>query len=283
MLTNALIAIIYGIVEGVCEWLPISSTGHLILLEELLPLNMGAELGKEFAEQFRSAFDVVIQLGAILAIPVIYRRDLIPTSRENRSLWYRSLIAMLPAAAVGLCADAVCERVFGRDLDSLLFHPAIVAASLITYGVLFMAVERISKSTKAQSKRITYGRAFAIGCFQALAIVPGTSRSGSTILGARLLRADKAEATRFSFFAAIPIIASASALKIFEFSCYLAREQIALPLDCLLCLLLSSLTAFALSFASVVFLTDFIKRHSFAPFGVYRIALGALVLAFMRP
>lgn len=280
MLINTFKAMIYGVVEGICEWLPISSTGHLILLEELIPLNMGAELAQGFAEQFRSAFDVVIQLAAILAVLIIYRRELSPTSSLNRSLWYKTVVAMLPAAFVGLCADALCEKTLGKDLDSILFRPVIVGAALIAYGILFMAIERIAK--KEDSREMTYSRAFAIGCFQALALVPGTSRSGSTILGARIMKIGKLEATEFSFFAAIPVIFSASALKIFEFFCYLANENLSIPADCLLFVSVSSLTAFAVSFASIVFLTDFIKRHSFAPFGIYRIALGVVVLIFMR-
>ncbi|MBQ2308133.1 MAG: undecaprenyl-diphosphatase, partial [Clostridia bacterium] len=190
MLTDYLKAIALGIVEGITEWLPISSTGHLILLEELLSLDAPNRLGEEFAAQYSAMFSVVIQLGAILAVAVFYLKALLPTTKDSRALWVKLALATLPAALIGLLADALCERAFGQSLDSLLFCPEVVASALIIYGLLFIVVERLTIRKQGEVCSVTeinLPTALAIGCFQSLALIPGTSRSGATVLGARLL------------------------------------------------------------------------------------------------
>ena len=281
MLTDYLKAILLGIVEGITEWLPISSTGHLILLEELLALDTPMRLGEEFAAQYSSMFSVVIQLGAILAVAVFYFNALLPTTRNSRALWIKLALATFPAALIGLLADAFCERLFGKSLDGLLFCPEVVASALIVYGVLFILVERLTAKKQSEVcsvEKITLPTALAIGCFQALALVPGTSRSGATVLGARMLGVDRRAAAEFSFFAALPVIASASALKLVDFSQYAVDSGASIPTDALLLLLVSGATAFLTSLLSIRFLTGFIKKHTFIPFGIYRIILGVAVL-----
>ena len=274
-------AIILGIVEGVTEWLPISSTGHLILLGRLLNLSFeGADA--ELAQLLRSSFDVVIQSGAILAVLVIYQKRL---WRAPMSLYLKLAIATLPAGVIGILADKICEKCLGQSLDSLLFKPRVVAAALIGYGILFILVERLMKSRTdkvSDVNAIRLGQAFAIGCFQALAVIPGTSRSGSTVLGARILGIGRSAAAEFSFFAAIPVIVAASALKIYELASYTAERSVALPPSVIPIFALSGAVAFAVSLVSIKFLTEFIKRHSFAPFGIYRILLGVLVLMLLK-
>ena len=274
-------AIILGIVEGVTEWLPISSTGHLILLGWLLNLSFeGADA--ELAQLLQSSFDVVIQSGAILAVLVIYLKRLL---HAPMSLYLKLAIATLPAGVIGILADKICEKCLGQSLDSLLFKPRVVAAALIGYGILFILVERLMKSRTdkvSDVNAIRLGQAFAIGCFQALAVIPGTSRSGSTVLGARILGIGRSAAAEFSFFAAIPVIVAASALKIYELASYTAEHSVALPPSVIPIFALSGAVAFAVSLVSIKFLTEFIKRHSFAPFGIYRILLGVLVLMLLK-
>ncbi len=282
MITEYIKAIIFGIVEGITEWLPISSTGHLILLERFISLNVGEG---EIAEQYRTLFDVVIQLGAILAVPLLYRKKLMPSTRKARSLWCKLALATLPAAIIGFLADALCEHFLGVDLDYLLFRPQIVASALIVYGMLFIIVERLTKNAPdslSDVGAISYRRAFAIGCFQSLALVPGTSRSGATILGARVLRTGRSASAEFSFFAAVPVICAASALKIYDFCKFSIETKTAIPLDMASLLMLAGAVAFSVSLICIRFLTDFIKRHSFALFGVYRIILGVLVFMFLN-
>ena len=281
MLTDYLKAIALGIVEGITEWLPISSTGHLILLEKLLALDTPSRLGEEFAAQYSSMFSVVIQLGAILAVAVFYFNTLLPITRNSRALWIKLALATFPAALIGLLADALCERAFGKSLDELLFCPEVVASALIVYGILFILVERLTAKKQSEVcsvEKITLPTALAIGCFQALALVPGTSRSGATVLGARMLGIDRQAAAEFSFFAALPVIASASALKLVDFSQYAANSGAFIPKDALLLLLVSGAVAFLTSLLSIRFLTGFIKKHTFIPFGIYRIILGVAVL-----
>lgn len=274
-------AIILGIVEGLTEWLPISSTGHLILLGDLLDLSFeGADA--ELSQLLRSSFDVVIQSGAILAVVVLYLKRL---WRAPLSLYFKLAIATLPAGVVGILADKICEKYLGQSLDSLLFKPHVVAAALICYGILFILVERLMKSrvdTVSDVNAISFTQAFAIGCFQALAVIPGTSRSGATMLGARILGIGRSAAAQFSFFAAIPVIFAASALKIYKLADYTAEHSVALPPSVAPIFLLAGATAFAVSLVAIKFLTEFIKRHSFAPFGIYRILLGALVLILLK-
>lgn len=274
-------AMILGIVEGITEWLPISSTGHLILLGDLLSLSFEGADG-ELSELLRSSFDVVIQAGAMLAVALIYIKQLV---RAPLSLYLKLAIATLPAGAVGILADRLCQKLFGEELDSLLFRPTVVAAALICYGMLFILVERLMRSRTdrvSDVNAISCGQALAIGCFQALAIVPGTSRSGATMIGARMLGIGRSAAAQFSFFAAIPVIFAASALKIYKLADYTVERSVALPPSVAPIFLLAGATAFAVSLVAIKFLTEFIKRHSFAPFGIYRILLGVIVLMIFK-
>ena len=277
MLFDLLKAILFGIVEGICEWLPISSTGHLILLEEILSLNVSDD--PILNMQFRTMFEVVIQLGAILAVVVIYFNRLNPFERNNRPLWIKLILATLPAASIGFAADALCQATLGVDLDALLFVPQTVASALIIYGIAFILLELSKRNKKAEASelQITNKSALAIGFFQALAIIPGTSRSGATILGARLLGLDKKSSTEFSFFAAVPAILGASFLKIIEFSQFMISSKSTLSSQAYLLLTAAFFTAFAVSVPILKLLISFLRGHSFIPFGIYRILLGITV------
>ena len=291
MFIEYLKAIIFGIVEGITEWLPVSSTGHLILLEELLPLNVGATLGARFADEYFSMFEVVIQFGAILAVVVMFFGKLNPFSRfksseEKKStwmLWGKVLVASIPAALIGVVVDSIIESETGKDIDGWIYNWATVAATLILYGVLFISIERIYKDKESRVvdvNDITLGQAAAVGCFQVLSIIPGTSRSGSTILGARAIGISRSAAAEFSFFMGIPAMAGASLLKGYAFFDYVSEAGISVPTEAWVVLLIASVCAFAVSMVAIRFLMEFVKRHSFAPFGVYRIALGALVILY---
>ena len=264
-------SILYGIVEGITEWLPVSSTGHLILLGEFCPLNVSAA--------FSEMFEVVIQLGAILAVIVLFFRKLNPfapskTPAEKKgtwSLWLRVCVAVIPSAAVGVLLD--------DWLDEHLYNYVTVAVALIVYGILFILIEKFKPADKAAVttvESIDYKLAFLIGMFQMLALIPGTSRSGSTILGAMLLGCSRAAAAEFSFFMAIPTMLGASLLKVVKL---FAEGVTVTPLEWGI-LALASVTAFLVSLAAIKFLMDFVKKHSFASFGWYRIALGAAVLGY---
>lgn len=276
MLFDILKAILFGIVEGVSEWLPVSSTGHLILFEQIVPLSISED--PELNLQFRSMFDVVIQLGAILAVVFLYFKKLNPFKKENFPLWKKLIIATIPAAVIGLCADIACEKLFGVDLDTLLFVPQVVASALIVYGIIFILVEKFGKASKIADRPVSTREALAIGFFQALAIIPGTSRSGATIIGARALGLDRQSAAEFSFFAAIPAILGASALKLFDFGKFLIQDKATLTVNALIILAVAFLTAFSVSLLSIKLLLGFIRKHSFIPFGIYRIILGIIVL-----
>ena len=276
MLFDVFKALIFGIVEGVCEWLPISSTGHLILLERIVSLEISNDAALN--SQFRTMFDVVIQLGAILAVVVIYFGRLTPTKKKNLPLLFKLILATLPAALIGFLTDALCESMFGEDLDALLFTPTTVAITLIAYGIVFILVEHSKKPEKCAVTEITPLHAFSIGIFQALAIIPGTSRSGATILGARLLGINKSCATEFSFFAAVPAILGASILKIIEFSSFTASMNMQLPSNAYVLLITAFICAFLVSIPIIKFLIGFLRKHSLIPFGIYRIALGIIVL-----
>ena len=276
MFIEYLKAIIFGIVEGITEWLPVSSTGHLILFEQIVPLSISED--PELNLQFRSMFDVVIQLGAILAVAFLYFKKLNPFKKENFPLWKKLIIATTPAAVIGLCADIACEKLFGVDLDTLLFVPQVVASALIVYGIIFILVEKFGKASKIADRPVSTREALAIGFFQALAIIPGTSRSGATIIGARTLGLDRQSAAEFSFFAAIPAILGASALKLFDFGKFLIQNKATLTLNALMILAVAFLTAFSVSLLSIKLLLGFIRKHSFIPFGIYRIILGIIVL-----
>ena len=282
-------AILYGIVEGITEWLPISSTGHLILLEEWLPFafTKDAVLLAEFGEMF----EVVIQLGAILAVVVLFWGKLWPFSQSKEAadrqrtwnLWLKVLIASVPAAAVGILGDKLIEKLTGKDIDGWIFNPVVVAVALIVYGIAFIVIEKLHKPQSEQVKTvedITYRSAFLVGLFQILAMVPGTSRSGSTILGSMLIGFSRPAAAEFSFFMAIPVMVGASGIKVLGFLGFLSETGAQVPLLAWGILALACAVSFAVSMVAIRFLTDFVKRHSFASFGVYRIALGILVILY---
>lgn len=286
-------AIVYGIVEGITEWLPVSSTGHLILLEDLLSFQFAADAS--FMDEFYEMFQVVIQLGAILAVVVLFWHKLWPFSRrvdanERKAtwrLWGRVLVASIPAAFVGLVVDKILESQTGKDMDGWLYNSVVVAIALIVYGVAFILIEKCRKDRAPRIERvedITLPTALCIGAFQALSLIPGTSRSGSTILGSMMLGLSRATAAEFSFFMAIPAMAGASAIKALGFVKYVLGSGTAVPAMAYLTLAVGCFVSFGVSLAAIRFLTDFVKRHTFSAFGIYRIALGLLVLvwAFVR-
>ena len=291
MFIELLKVIIFGIVEGITEWLPISSTGHLILLDEFLKLDVASSLGKEFAAEFVEMFSVVIQLGAILAVVVAFFSKLNPFSlkkdtaekKATWALWFKVAIASVPAAFAGIVLDKILEAKTGKDIDGWLYNSFVVAAALIVYGVLFIVIERVNKNREPRVcgvAEISYKNAFLIGVFQMLAIVPGTSRSGSTILGSMCLGLSRTAAAEFSFFLAIPAMLGASAIKALGFYSYVSETAISVPASAFVLLLVGMVVAFVVSLVTIRFLMDFVKKHSFASFGVYRIILGALVLLY---
>ena len=262
--------VIIGIVEGITEWLPVSSTGHMIIAEDFLQLNQGTD--------FWNMFLVVIQLGAILAVVVLYFSRLNPfsgkktaeTKRACWSLWGKIIVAALPAAVIGLLLDDF--------LEAHLMTPPVVAAALVVYGIAFIVIEKYKKNAApamVSAEDISYGAALKIGCFQVLSLVPGTSRSGATILGGMLTGVARPAGAEFSFFLAIPVMLGASALKILK---YVLDFGLAFTGQQLAVLLVGIAVAFAVSLVSLKFLVSFVRRHSFAVFGWYRIALGVVVL-----
>ena len=280
-------AILYGIVEGITEWLPISSTGHLILVEDWLPFAFSND--PVFLDEFWEMFGVVIQLGAILAVVVLFWSRLVPfgkgkTADEKRTtwrLWGRVLVASVPAALVGIVGDKLLETFTGKDIDGWAYNSVVVAAALIVYGIAFILIEHKNKQKTpnvSQTEEISIKNALAIGAFQALSIIPGTSRSGSTILGSMLVGVSRTAAAEFSFFMAIPVMVGASGIKALGFLSYVSESGTEVPVLAWVVLLLGCAVSFAVSMAAIRFLMDFVKKHSFAPFGIYRIALGALVL-----
>lgn len=283
-------AIVYGIVEGITEWLPVSSTGHLILLEEFLSFSLAPDA--VFTAEFCEMFDVVIQLGAILAVVVTYFSRLWPLSPKREKseniriwkLWGKVFIASVPAAIAGIVFDKILEKISGKDIDGWLYNAPVVVAALIIYGIFFILIEKFNKKeAKIESvDDISLGNAFAIGVFQMLAIIPGTSRSGSTILGSMLIGLSRTAAAEFSFFMAIPAMAGASLIKAAGFFSYVAERDMTVPVLAWVILAVGCAVAFGVSMVSIKFLTDFVKKHSFIPFGVYRIALGvALIVWFL--
>lgn len=264
-------AILFGIVEGITEWLPISSTGHMILLDEFVRL----DVSPEFMEMFR----VVIQLGAILAVVVLFFPKIFPFNFDKSkgslirkdifALWFKIIVACIPAAIIGVLFDDVLEEMF--------YNYKVVAAMLILFGVLFIIIEKRNKSLKPKInslEEITYTTAVLIGVFQLIAAVfPGTSRSGATILGALLIGVSRTVAAEFTFFLAIPVMLGASLLKIVKFGLAFTTAELAI-------LLTGMVVAFVVSILVIRFLMDFIKKHNFVVFGYYRIILGALVLVY---
>ena len=266
-------AIILGIIEGITEWLPISSTGHMILVDEFLKLYVSAE--------FKELFLVVIQLGAILAVPVIFFEKLNPFSKGKSqdekkntwSLWGKVIVGIIPAGLVGVVLDDL--------IDEYFYNYIVVSIALIIYGIAFLLIERTKKARDNQYviesvDAITYKDAIKIGLFQTLSLIPGTSRSGSTILGGMLVGVNRTASAEFSFFMAIPIMLGASLLKILKFA---VSGITATPSEIWL-LIVGILVSFAVSLFAIKFLMDFVKRHSFSAFGIYRIALGVIVIIF---
>lgn len=266
-------AVLFGIVEGVTEWLPISSTGHLILLNEFITLNV--------SDEFRSMFDVVIQLGAILAVIVLFFHKLNPFSptksegekKQTWQLWFKVIAAIIPSGIVGVLFD---------DWMEAHFHNAtVVSIALIVYGVAFILVERrnarrVGGKTVEDVYAIDYKTALLIGCFQCLSLIPGTSRSGSTILGAILIGVGRSAGAEFSFFMAIPTMLGASAIKGLKF----LLSGVAATGTEIGVLIVGCVVSFLVSLLVIRGLMEYVRRHSFSAFGVYRIILGVVVLVY---
>ena len=258
--------VVIGIIQGITEWLPISSTGHMILADELLRLNVS----DEFMEMFR----VVIQFGSILAVVVLYFKKLNPFAlskskaekRDTWTLWFKVLVGIIPAGVVGVLLD--------DWLDEHLYNYVTVAAALIIYGILFIVIEKRNKNRSLPTKtlsELTYKKALAIGAFQMLSLIPGTSRSGSTIIGASILGCERPVAAEFSFFMAIPVMLGASLLKLVKFGFDFTSAE-------LVVMAVGVVTAFVVSIAAIKFLMDYIRKRDFSVFGWYRIVLGIIVL-----
>lgn len=267
--------IILGIVEGITEWLPISSTGHLILVDEFMKLNM--------SDAFKEMFDVLVQLGAILAVVVIYFKKLLPVDMVNKEdnsrklawnkdkliLWCKILVASLPAAIIGLP--------FNDKIDELFYNAPTVAVMLIVYGIAFIIVEKLHNGKEFKINdigSITFKTAALIGIFQVLALIPGTSRSGATIVGAMIIGVGRTAAAEFTFYLAIPVMFGASLLKLIKFGFAFTTAEAA-------ALILGMVIAFVVSIIAIRFLMGYIKKHDFTVFGWYRIILGILVLVMM--
>ncbi|MBO6016100.1 MAG: undecaprenyl-diphosphate phosphatase [Lachnospiraceae bacterium] len=264
-------AILFGIVEGITEWLPISSTGHMILLDEFVQLNV--------SKDFMDMFLVVIQLGAILAVVVLFFSKIFPFNfvkekgpflrKDVWVLWFKILVACVPAAIIGLLFDDVFEALF--------YNYVTVAAMLILFGILFIIIEKRNQNRKPKVKalsEITYTTALLIGVFQLIAaIFPGTSRSGATILGALLIGVSRTVAAEFTFFLAIPVMLGASLLKIVKFGFAFSGQE-------LMILLIGMIVAFIVSILVIRFLMDYIRKHNFIVFGWYRIVLGVIVFIY---
>lgn len=264
-------AILFGIVEGITEWLPISSTGHLILLNEFIKLKV--------SDEFYKMFEVVIQLGAILAVIVLFFHKLNPFSpkkdakqkRRTWELWLKVIVSILPSAVVGILLD--------DWMEAHLYNYVVVAIALIVYGLAFIYVERQHKGHAPKIKNvyeIDYKTAILIGCFQCLALIPGTSRSGSTILGAIILGVGRSAGAEFSFFMAIPTMLGASALKLLK---YLLSGVSATGTE-IGVLIVGCVVSFLVSLVVIRKLMAYVRKHSFSAFGVYRIGLGVLVLVY---
>lgn len=265
-------AVLFGIVEGITEWLPVSSTGHLILLNEFVTLNM--------SEEFNSMFDVVIQLGAILAVIVLFFHKLNPFSpsktglekKQTWSLWFKVCAAIIPSGVLGV--------LFDDWMDANLHNGIVVSIALIVYGIAFILVERRNQGKYSRAisdvHDIGYKTAILIGIFQCLSLVPGTSRSGSTILGAILIGVGRSAGAEFSFFMAIPTMLGASAIKGLKFilsGVQATGTEIGV-------LVVGSIVSFIVSLLVIKGLMEYVRKHSFSAFGVYRIVLGIIVLAY---
>ena len=271
-------SIFLGIIEGITEWLPISSTGHLIIADEFIKLNASAE--------FKEMFNVVVQLGAILAVVVIYLKKIWPFTlkkeegycyitkgngffkKDVMDMWFKVIVAILPAALIGIPLDDFFEEHFHNYI--------VVALALIVYGILFIFIERRNEKLIPKINDvgdITYKTALLIGMFQALSLIPGTSRSGSTILGAIIIGVSRVAAAEFSFYMAIPVMFGASLIKLLKFGFDFTSNELIL-------LLAGMVAAFLISVIAIKFLISFIKKKGFTAFGYYRIILGIIILAY---
>lgn len=260
--------IILGIVEGITEWLPISSTGHMILVDELMPLNA--------SESFKEMFFVVVQLGAILAVLFLYFNKLNPFSpkkttlekKQTINLWCKVIVACIPAGIIGILFDDIINKIF--------YNYIVVSIMLIIYGILFIWIENINKNKRPKInnlKNLTYKTALVIGMFQVLALIPGTSRSGATIIGAMIIGTSRVVAAEFTFFLAIPIMLGASMLKLLKFGInYTSLEIITLTIG--------TVVSYIVSIFAIKFLVGYIKRKDFKIFGYYRIILGIIVIIY---
>ena len=266
-------AVLFGIVEGITEWLPISSTGHMILLDEFIKLKVTPE--------FYEMFQVVIQLGAIAAVLLLFFHKLNPFSKKKNdlqkkdtwSLWFKVIVAVLPSAAIGLVLD--------DWMDAHLYNYVVVAIALVVYGVAFLFVEKGGAKRIGDVYAIDYKTALLIGAFQCLALIPGTSRSGSTILGAILLGVARPAGAEFSFFLAIPTMLGASALKVAKYGLDIAEGVAAMPTGTeVSVLLVGSVVSFIVSLLVIRGLMEYVRKNSFKAFGIYRIILGIVVLGY---
>ena len=266
--------IVLGIVEGITEWLPISSTGHLIIVNEFLKLKA--------SDAFVEMFNVVIQLGAILAVIVLYFKRLWPIDKKKDSkglewnkdkliLWAKILVACVPAGIIGI--------IFNDNIDEIFYNPYVVSVTLIIYGVAFILIEIRNRNKEfkiTDVKAMTFKTALIIGLFQVLALIPGTSRSGATIVGAMLIGTSRTAAAEFTFFLAIPVMAGASLVKILKF----VSDGTGFTQNELYMLLIGMLVAYLVSMLVIKFLMSYIRKHDFKPFGIYRIILGIAVLLY---
>ena len=269
-------AILFGIVEGITEWLPVSSTGHLILLDTFVHLDV--------TEAFYEMFQVVIQLGAILAVIVLFFKKLNPFApsktqeqkKDTWSLWFKVVVAVIPSAVVGLALD--------DWMDEHLYNYIVVSIMLVLYGVAFLFVEKWNASRKFRIQNvyeIDYRTALLMGAFQCLSLIPGTSRSGSTILGAIILGVARPAGAEFSFFMAIPTMLGASALKLLKYALEIVKGEALAPNTTeISVLVVGCIVAFVVSLLVIKGLMEYVRKHSFSVFGIYRIILGIVVLGY---
>jgi undecaprenyl-diphosphatase len=264
-------AILFGIIEGITEWLPISSTGHMILLNEFINLNV--------SDEFYKLFEVVIQLGAIMAVVVLYFKTIFPwgfgkskkETKDTLNLWGKIIVACLPAAVIGILLD--------DWLDAHLYNGVTVSLTLIIYGIIFIVIEskNIGKRNIKDLNDISYKQALGVGGFQLLSLIPGTSRSGSTIIGGLLLGLERSVASTFTFFLAIPVMAGASLLKLAK---YVMDVGFVFETSELIILLIGCVVSFVISMVVIKYFMAYIKKHDFKVFGYYRIILGLIVLGY---
>ena len=271
-------SLILGIIEGITEWLPISSTGHLIIADEFIKLGTDAE--------FKEMFNVVIQLGAILAVVLIYFKKMWPFTlkkelgynyitkgqgyikKDVMDMWFKVIVAIIPAAVIGIPLDDIFETHFHNYI--------VVSLALIVYGILFIFIEKRNKSITPKVNsiaEISYKTALLIGMFQALSLIPGTSRSGSTILGAIIIGVSRVAAAEFSFYMAVPVMFGASLIKLLKFGFDFTSSELAI-------LFVGMISAFVVSVIAIKFLMGYIKKRDFAAFGYYRIVLGLIIIAY---